>query len=287
VAPGAHVVLRLGDGLVRQYSTCNGPGERSSYTIAVKREPNSRGGSAAVHRLKVGDVVSARDPANNFQVDWSAPHLLLLAGGIGITPLLSMARHALERGHSFELHYFTRTADHIPFREELIQGALAPNTAVHPGIPSNAIDGELRSLFDRCRNGTHVYVCGPRPFMDRARATADSCPAVAQVRWESFEAGAALAAASSGSQAIAVTLARSGKTLAVPAHKSILQVLLENGVDVDSSCMEGVCGLCATAVLDGEPDHRDDVLTPDEKCRGRLMTVCVSRAQGDFLTLDL
>lgn len=285
--PGAHIALRLGEGLMRQYSLCNGPEDDGVYLIAVKREAQSRGGSAAVHRLSEGDLVAATPPVNAFAVDWSAPHLVLLAGGIGITPLLCMARHALQSGHSFELHYFARSPRHAAFHSLLADGPLAPRVAFHFGVEPEDMARALTDLMNSRRAGSHLYLCGPAPFMDEARAIAADCANLAGVHWEYFTPPERDQAAGGESVACTVRLARSGKTFEVPADKSILQVLIENGVAVDSSCMEGVCGLCATRVLEGEPDHRDEVLSDDEKQRCNLMTVCVSRARGGLLVLDL
>lgn len=286
VTPGAHIALRLGESLVRQYSLCNGPDDSAAYLIAVKREAQSRGGSAAVHCLAQGDVVAAAPPVNAFAVDWSAPHLAFLAGGIGITPLLSMAQHALRRGHSFELHYFARSPSHAAFHGALTDGPLAPHVSFHFGIDSDAVSSRLKDLLLTRRAGSHLYVCGPTPFMDEARRIAAGCANLTGIHWEYFTPPAP-APQTGGSTACTVRLARSGKTLEVPADKSILQVLIENAVAVDSSCMEGVCGLCATRVLEGEPDHRDEALSDDDRQRGSLMTVCVSRARGGVLVLDL
>jgi vanillate O-demethylase ferredoxin subunit len=285
--PGAHIALRLGDGLVRQYSLCNGPDESDAYSIAVKREAGSRGGSAAVHRLAQGDVVAAASPVNGFAVDWSAPHLVLLAGGIGITPLLSMARHALQRSHSFELHYFARSPMQAAFHDMLANGPLAPQVVFHFGIEPDAVSPLLQELLPTRRSGAHLYVCGPVPFMDEARRIAAGCASLAGTHWEYFMPPAHMPEAGAATTACTVRLARSGRTLEVPADRSILQVLIENGVTMDWSCMEGVCGLCVTRVLEGEPDHRDDVLSDDERHCGRLMTVCVSRVRGGLLVLDL
>jgi vanillate O-demethylase ferredoxin subunit len=285
--PGAHIALRLGESLVRQYSLCNGPDDRGAYAIAVKREAQSRGGSAAVHRLAPGDVVAAAPPVNGFAVDWSAPHLVLLAGGIGVTPLLSMARHALQRGHSYELHYFARSPAQAAFHDVLADGALAPHVAFHFGVEPDGVSSLLKELLPSRRNGAHLYVCGPVAFMDEARRIAAGCANLAGIHWEYFTPPAHPPEIGAATTACTVRLARSGRTLEVPTDKSILQVLIDNGVSLDWSCMEGVCGLCATRVLEGEPDHRDEVLTEDDKRCGRLMTVCVSRSRGGLLVLDL
>lgn len=289
--PGAHIALRLGDRLVRQYSLCNGPGETSHYMIAVKCEAASRGGSDAVHRLRVGDVVPVAPPVNRFPLDRGARHLVLLAGGIGVTPLLSMAKDAAGRGQSFELHYFARTPEHAAFHGDLAGGALGANVTFHFGVAPEAVGGRMDAILGNAPGDSQIYICGPGPFIDRARIVANDHTAASAVHWESFSAepgtkddGKEMAAPAKGFE---VRLARTGKTLHVGPNDTILQVLQENGVMVDCSCMEGVCGLCITAVLEGEPDHRDEVLTEDEKRDGGHMTVCVSRSKGEVIVLDL
>lgn len=285
--PGSHIALRLGCGLVRQYSLCNGPDDVASYRIAVKREADSRGGSRAVHLLRKGDLVPVAPPVNAFPVDWTAPHLVLLAGGIGITPLLSMARHALRRGHSFELHYFARSPRHAAFHDALRAGDLSPHLELHLGIEAGRVDARLRGLLESRRAGSHLYLCGPRPFMDTARAIAAACAPIAETRWEYFAPSEPAGEAPGGDAAFEVRLSRSGQTFEVPPGKTILQVLLENGIVADCSCMEGICGICVTRVLEGEPDHRDEFLTEEEKRPGDQMTICVSRARSRLLVLDL
>lgn len=287
IEPGAHIALRLGDGLIRQYSLCNGPGEAREYHIAVKREPASRGGSAAVHRLTVGDMVPVTAPVNRFPVDPSARHLILLAGGIGITPLVCMAKDALRRGQSFELHYFARSQGHAAFHDLLTAGALAHHTTFHFGIASDGVGARMEALLDSAPAGSKLYVCGPDAFIEVARVLGGAHPMLSAVHWESFAAERGAGAAAEGSSGFAVRLARSGRTLQVAPDKTILQVLQENGVVVDCSCMEGVCGLCITSVLEGEPEHRDEVLTDEEKARGDQMTICVSRCRGELLVLDI
>ncbi|WP_119462604.1 PDR/VanB family oxidoreductase [Rhodospirillaceae bacterium SYSU D60014] len=285
--PGAHITLRLAEKLVRQYSLYNGPGEKRHYHIAVKREADSRGGSEAVHRLRVGDIVRVAPPDNKFPLDRSARHLVLLAGGIGITPLLSMAKDARRRGQSFELHYFARTPQHAAFHDFLASHVFASHVQFHFGVEADAVGARMDALLRGAPTGSQLYVCGPNAFIDRARSVAASCQALSAVHWESFTAEPGSRPAAEATSGFAVRLARTGKTLRVDPGKTILQVLQENGVAVDCSCMEGVCGLCITRVLEGEPEHRDEVLSDEERRSGDLMTVCVSGCKGDLLVLDI
>lgn len=305
--PGAHVILRLGEGLVRQYSLCNGPGEAGYYQIAVKREEQSRGGSVAVHALQVGDTLAVGAPVNNFPLDRTAPALVLLAAGIGITPLLSMAKDAADRGQAFELHYFARDKERAAFHDLLVEASFSDRVSFHFGVGRDRVPSRIDEVLAAAPAGAQVYICGPAPFIETARTAVERCPELGGAFWESFgpaksksadDAGPGDGAdqsggnqsggnQSSGDEPFEVVLARSGKTLTVPANKTVLQVLAENGVMVDTSCMEGVCGLCVTDVLEGEPDHRDEVLTDEERRQGNLMTVCVSRCKGPRIVLDI
>ncbi|BBK34099.1 vanillate O-demethylase ferredoxin subunit [Stella humosa] len=282
---GAHIRVRVGDGPVRQYSLMNGPDDAEAYRIAVKLEPASRGGSAAMHRLTPGDTVLASLPVDGFPVDWRAGPLLLLAGGIGVTPLLGMARHAMARGHPFELHHFARSAEAAAFADTLQSGEFAGRASGHFGLDGAAVPARLAAILGRAAaSGTHAYICGPAPFMDAARTAGLLALGADALHFEYFSAGEADAGTD---RDLTVRLGLSGRTLAVPAGRSILSVLLENGVEVDCSCMEGVCGMCVTEVLAGEPDHRDHFLSEQARGAGDIMTVCVSRARGPELTLAL
>lgn len=285
--PGAHITLRLTEMLARQYSLCNGVDEEGHYHIAVKREPNSRGGSEAVHRLRVGDIVRVMPPVNNFPLDRAARHLVFLAGGIGITPFISMVKDARRRGQSFELHYFARTPQHAAFYDFLAGPVLAPHVDFHFGVEADSVAERMDALLREVPNGSQLYVCGPSAFINRARSVAASHQNVSAVRWESFAGEPASHPATEFNVGFSVHLARTGKTLQVDPDKTVLQVLQENGIAVDCSCMEGVCGLCVTPVLEGQLDHRDEVLSDEEKRSGKFMAVCVSRCKGDLLVLDI
>ncbi|WP_395713663.1 flavin reductase family protein [Reyranella sp.] len=185
------------------------------------------------------------------------------------------------------VHSFARSPEQAAFHDMLAGGPLAPHVRFHFGIEPNGVSPILRELLSTRHSGAHLYACGPVPFMDEARRIAEGCTNLAGIHWEYFTLPAYVPEAGGVSDAFTVRLARAGRTFEVPADKSILQVLIENGVTMDWSCMEGVCGLCATRVLEGEPDHRDDVLSTEERQRDRLMTVCCSRARGGLLVLDL
>ncbi len=308
--PGAHLRLVLADGVVRQYTLCNGPADREVYRIAVKREAQSRGGSAAIHALRPGDQIGYDGPFNHFEVDWSRPHLILAAAGIGITPILSMARHAGARGHSFEMHYFVRSESHAAFLATL-RAEAGERLCVHAGLEPDAVAVQLRRMLSAQPAGSALYLCGPSRFMSAARAIAAESPGIAAVHSESFAAelpteriavsGRSPAAApgepapagqgdapgSPASPAFRVRLARSGGEYEVPPERTILEVLEAAGVDVLCSCRGGVCGMCVTEVLEGEPEHRDDFLSDASKEQGQLMAICVSRSRHPLLVLDL
>lgn len=281
--PGAHVDLHLPNGLVRQYSITNGPGEMLAYRIAVKREPNSRGGSAAIcDGLRVGDVLAVSEPRNNFPLRRDATHTIFIAGGIGVTPLLAMAR-ALQRSRlGFDFHAFARSAAHLPLADEL--EALGDNLVRHLGLDPDATAEQIRRLLGTYRFGQQVYVCGPGPMLERARTlAADLGWPDEAVHFEYFSNTRRIDTSSS----FTVELARSALSLAVPAGKSILEVLREHGIAVPSSCEQGACGTCLARVLEGEPEHQDVYLNSSERAGNTVMMTCVSRARSARLVLDI
>ncbi|WP_028997926.1 PDR/VanB family oxidoreductase [Azohydromonas australica] len=285
-SPGAHIDVHLGDGLVRQYSLCNGPADADCYIIGVKREPSSRGGSSALHDLvQEGDMLQIGAPRNNFELRDTAGHYMLVAGGIGITPMLSMARHLLARGASFELHYFARSIAQTAFHKVLSAPAFAGRVDFHYALEADAVRSKLRKLLWERRANAHLYLCGPRPFMDTVQDVASATWPPDAVHLEYFSADANALAAPCAS--FVVRLARSGGDYVVPAEQSIVQALAQYGVAVDVSCEQGVCGTCLTGVLAGEPDHRDSFLTDDERRACDKLMPCVSRSRTDVLILDL
>lgn len=283
---GAHIDVHIQPGLVRQYSLYNRPGETHRYRIAVLRDPASRGGSVAMHeRVAEGDLIQIGAPRNLFPMAPGRRHLLL-AGGIGITPLLAMAETLATRGADFELHYCARSAARTAFRPYLQACAYADRVQFHldDGAPSQKLD--LATLAGSPETDTHIHVCGPNGFIDHVLATfrAHAWPET-QLHVERFAAAPAAADAIDG--AFEVELARSGRRLHIPAGTSVAQVLHAHGVDLPVSCEQGVCGTCLTRVLDGIPDHRDLYLTPDEQAANNQFTPCCSRALSARLVLDL
>jgi vanillate O-demethylase ferredoxin subunit len=286
-SPGSHIDVSTPGGPVRQYSLCNGPDESNSYLIAVKREPASRGGSAAMHeRIKEGDALVVGEPRNHFPLDWSAKHHLLLAGGIGITPILSMARHLHAAGAAFQLHYFTRSMEHTAFHESLSDPGLRGNVVFHYGLEPDELSAYLgKLLLTRPAEG-HLYFCGPRPFMDLIETTAKVTWPAESVHLEYFAADST-ALSDSPQTTFEVRLARSGGTYVVPEDKTIVEALMEHGVRIETSCEQGVCGTCLTGVCEGVPDHRDLFLTNQEKQAGDKLIPCVSRSRSSVLVLNL
>jgi vanillate O-demethylase ferredoxin subunit len=277
--------VHLAPGLIRQYSLCNSPRERHRYLIAVKKEPQSRGGSLAMHALVEGRALTISQPRNNFSLHPSASHHVLLAGGIGVTPVLSMAHELLSTGTSFELLYFTRSNAHTAFAAVLSSEQFEGYVQLHPAVQAGALEALLRRLLARPPADTHAYVCGPPPFMDLVtRVAAEGLPAGA-IHKEYF--AAAPAPQPVHDAAFQVRLARTGRTYDVGAGQTIVAALAAHGVNIATSCEQGVCGTCITDVLEGVPDHRDLILSGDEKAAGNLITPCVSRSKTNLLVLDV
>ncbi len=281
--PGAHIDVHMPNGIVRQYSITNGPGEHQSYVIGVKREETSGGGSECMHdKVREGDVLAISEPRNNFPLRRDAVKTLLVAGGIGITPLLSMARVLRKSALPFELHYFAQSQRHMAFAPVL--ETLGDGLVAHTGLDADATGERLRTILADYRPAMHLYICGPGPMLQAARDIAAELgwPEEA-VHFEYFKNTLEI----DDSSSFQVDLARSVMTLDVPAGKTILEVLRENGVDVPSSCEQGACGTCLTSVIAGEPDHQDVFLSDSEKKSGTCIMTCVSRAKSDRLVLDI
>lgn len=285
-APGSHIDLHFGDSLVRQYSLCNGPLERDRYVVAVKREPRSRGGSVALHeRIRVNDVVGVTGPRNHFPLAEAGGEHLLLAAGIGVTPLLSMARHLQATAKPFRLKYFTRSKEHTAFHSELSEPAWQEQVEFLHGLDPAQLTAYFGRLFSQVPEDGHVYVCGPRPFMDLALDSASEFYPKGNIHSEYFSSDTAALARET--REFTVRCARSDRTLVVPPDRSILDVLSINGIEVDVVCEQGVCGTCMTGVLEGRPDHRDSFLTEEERKANDQIMVCCSRSLDPLLILDI
>ncbi|MGW3198588.1 PDR/VanB family oxidoreductase [Streptomyces sp. NPDC001118] len=277
--PGAHLDLLLADGLERQYSIYGDPAERDLWRIAVLREPEGRGGSAFVHeRLQPGETIRVRGPRNNFPLRPAARYLFI-AGGIGITPVLPMLRAVDTAGTDWSLLYGGRTRNSMAFLDELTR--YGERVAVRPQDEAGLLD--LASYLGAPEPDTAVYCCGPGALLDAVEqySAANGWP---EPQTERFQPRAQ---AASPDAPFELVLARSGLTLNVAEHTSVLETVHAAGVEVLYSCTEGTCGTCETDVLEGVPDHRDSLLTADERATGETMMICVSRCQGDRLVLDL
>ena len=284
--PGCHIDLLLAPGLIRHYSVLNGPGDRDGYLIAAKLEDPSRGGSRLLHESCFPDgAIEAGALRNNFPLRPEATRHVLLGGGIGITPLLSMARALHAVGGSFELNYFARSPDHAAFRDVPDAEGFGTSVAMVYGAGPAEVADHVHRALAATPPGTHCYICGPAGFMQCAIAQATDVLPSNAVHRESFTA--APPADMQANQPFVVRLARQGLDVAVAADKSIVEALAEAGVAVPVSCEQGVCGTCVTRVVSGEPDHRDNFLMDDEKAAGDMMTLCVSRSRSGLLSLDL
>ncbi|CAN7286617.1 PDR/VanB family oxidoreductase [Paraburkholderia sp. SIMBA_054] len=285
--PGSHIDLHLGQGITRQYSLCGPHGDTSGYQVAVKLEPTSRGGSKFVHEsLEIGSELRISAPRNHFEMSANAGHTLLVAGGIGITPIISMARALGAKQQQFELLYFSRSDRHAAFRDELEAGPLQASCRLLFGLEHDAVEEVLEGALNDRYEDSHLYLCGPKAFMDTVRAVAARCGWPEDAVHLEYFAGAD--PTDQGTQtSFDVKLARSGKVLTVPADKTIVDMLRVEGVEVETSCEQGVCGTCVTRVLDGVPEHHDCFLTAQEQRQGDCMAVCISRSKSKLLVLDL
>jgi vanillate monooxygenase ferredoxin subunit len=279
---GAHIDVHLGDGLIRQYSLINTTGTDGSYRIAVKLEPNSRGGSQRMHAIAEGDVLTIGLPRNNFALDPAAGHSILLAGGIGVTPLLGMASRLIAKEASFSFDYFARSRNAMAFADEI--GRVALGSRFHLGLDGDAVGAELANVLKTPPPDSHVYACGPVLFMRAVRDIIAAKPGPV-LHLEYFAADPATADFPSG--AFRVKLAKSDKMVVVGADQTIVEALAAAGIEVETSCEQGVCGTCLTTVLAGRPDHRDMLLTDEEQQAGDKMLLCVSRSLDPELVLDL
>ncbi|EFL29237.1 phenoxybenzoate dioxygenase beta subunit [Streptomyces himastatinicus ATCC 53653] len=279
--PGSHIDLVLPEGATRQYSLCGDRWDAHTYRIAVLREPAGRGGSAYVHdRLRPGDRVGVGGPRNHFPLVPSEKYFFI-AGGIGITPLLPMVHQAELLGADWQLLYGGRTRASMAFRQELTD---AYGERVHV-VPQDELGlPDLAALLGTPRPGTKVYCCGPAPLLAAVEAACAAWPPYA-LRFERFTAAAQTGPVRE--TPFEVELRRTGHTVTVTPEVSVLEAVRRAGADVLSSCEQGTCGTCLTPVLEGQPDHRDSVLTDQQRRANDCMFVCVSRSCGDRLVLDL
>ncbi len=282
---GAHVEIRLGDQMVRSYSLSNNPAETHRYAVAVLREEAGRGGSLAMHdRVSVGDILEVSAPRNRFPLAGEEARFhLLLAGGIGVTPMMAMIHELEARGAAWHMHYCTRSPERTAFQTALAPHIAAGKVTLHHdgGDPTRGLD--LAATLTKFEVGNHIYFCGPPGFMSATKAALVSWP-VHTVHFEYFTASDDAKDLQAENNPFEIKIHSTGKVLEVPTDKSILDVLRENGLTIDSDCEDGFCGTCITRFLSGDPDHRDTVLSDGE--RRSYMMLCCSRAKG-MLELDL
>lgn len=282
---GAHIDVCINNGLIRQYSLCNRQEDRDRYRLGILREPNSRGGSEAMHdKVKIGDLLTISAPKNHFPLE-PAKRTLLFAGGIGITPLLCMAERLAHTQAEFELHYCTRSMTRTAFLDEIQEASFSYNVHLHfdDGKADQKLD--LISLATKPAPDTQVYVCGPSGFIEYVLSTfRDQGWSDAQLHTEYFSG---VETVQEDDDSFEVKIASSGASFEVPADKTVHQVLSENGIEIMVSCEQGVCGTCLTRILEGEPDHRDLYLDDSEHAANDQFTPCCSRAKSKTLVLDL
>jgi vanillate monooxygenase ferredoxin subunit len=282
---GSHIDVQVPGGLTRQYSLCNDSGEQHRYRIAVLRDAASRGGSVGMHdAVREGDVIHISEPRNHFPLH-HAKRSILFAGGIGVTPLLCMAQRLAKIDADFRMHYCTRSPERTAFRDEIAASAFAARVQFHfdSGPPSQKL--HLEKVLAQPDPDTHLYICGPTGFIDWVvgAAKAQGWP-TDQVHLEYFGAGPQ---DTSGDGTFEVKIASTGKVYPVAKDQSVVHALQAHGIEILTSCEQGVCGTCITRVLEGECDHRDLYFTDDEKAKNDQFTPCCSRAKSGVLVLDL
>lgn len=282
---GCHIDLHLPNGMIRSYSLLNDQSERNRYVVAVNKDAASRGGSSFIHEtVQAGNIINISHPRNNFVLQEDAAHSVLIAGGIGIMLLLSMICRLETLGRSWELFYAARTRVAAAFIDEL--------NALRPDVRSNVhvtFDQEppgrmlnLSAIINNAPANAHLYCCGPVPMLEAFEAAAANRPAD-HVHVEYFKTKVEPAARGG----FDVKLARSNRTIAVPAGKTILNALLDAGIAVSYACTEGVCGTCETRIVEGVPDHRDAFLSKEEQAANKTMMICCSGSKSPTLVLNL
>lgn len=280
---GAHIDVHVSAELIRQYSLSNAPGHSSSYRLGILKDPNSRGGSVAIHdEFKEGTEIQISAPRNHFPLDLSAEKTILIGGGIGITPMLTMAYELKKQQKEFEFHYCCRSEDSAGFLEEL-KTEFSEQLQLHFDDKPDEQRFSPETVFSNFNSGVHLYVCGPTGFMDWVIESAENSGFDKEnVHFEYFNAEV-----DSSGAAFEVEARESGVTVQVEDGQSIAEALKAAGVAVDVSCEQGVCGTCICDVLEGTPDHKDHFLTDEEKDDNDQIVVCCSRAKTDRLVLEI
>lgn len=283
VEAGAHIDVHLPNGMVRQYSLCQNPNDEGKFRLGILRDPESRGGSvSAFDEIKDGMQIQVSEPKNLFPL-LKAKHSVLIGGGIGITPLITMAYQLASEGASFELHYCGASPENCAFVDEIKNGELAKYTTFHFKSEGASHRAFFESAIKNIDFESHIYTCGPVGFMDWVinLATTHDFPEQ-QIHKEYFQVET-----DTSGDSFEVVAERSGKIIMVEAGETILQALAKEGIDIEMSCEQGVCGTCMCDVIEGEPDHRDVYFTDEEKASNEQILVCCSRSKTPRLVLDI
>lgn len=283
---GSHIDLHIREGLIRQYSLCNDPAENHRYLLGVLKEPISTGGSIAMHEnVQEGDTVEVSQPRNSFHLIEEADYSLLLAGGIGVTPILAMAQRLVTLGKKFDMHYCTRSRARCAFHDMLQNSSYTERVHIHFDDGPKEQLLEIPGLLKEYPAGANVYVCGPKGFMDVVISNAEQHWPAGTVHREYFSADPQ--AGHDDDDSFEVKIASTGETYTIPSDQSIVEALLEHDIEIPVSCEQGICGTCLTPVIEGTPDHRDLFLSSAEHEANDQMTLCCSRSKSDILVLDL
>ncbi|MCH2051973.1 oxidoreductase [Acinetobacter pittii] len=283
VEAGAHIDVHLPNGMVRQYSLCQNPNDEGKFRLGILRDPESRGGSiSAFDEIKDGMQIQVSEPKNLFPL-LKAKHSVLIGGGIGITPLITMAYQLAHEGASFELHYCGASPEKCAFVDEIKNGELAKHTTFHFKSEGASHRAFFESAIKDIDSESHIYTCGPVGFMDWVinLATTHNFPEQ-QIHKEYFQVET-----DTSGDSFEVVAERSGKIIMVEAGETILQALAKEGIEIEMSCEQGVCGTCMCDVIEGEPDHRDVYFTDEEKASNEQILVCCSRSKTPRLVLDI
>ncbi|MEH6457453.1 MAG: PDR/VanB family oxidoreductase [Cocleimonas sp.] len=280
---GAHIDVYLDDGLIRQYSIWDWSEDKIRVSIAVKREDEGNGGSLKMHQLKVGDLIGTDGPRNHFKLLPNASHYTLIAGGIGVTPIFAMARELVSQNAKVDIYYLVQKEELAAFKPHFERLSLGDQTESSYQLHCDDKDGmfDFDSLVKEIPIDSVIYTCGPEPMLNKVIDTVKTHA----LHFERFTLSTEDAEKENTS--FEVKINSSGKVYTVNEDETILTVLSDNGVDVPSACAAGLCGTCITDVLEGEIDHRDGILSDDEKASNEYMCVCISRAKSAQITLDL
>ncbi|WP_216895301.1 PDR/VanB family oxidoreductase [Nocardia alni] len=281
--PGAHLALHLPNGMVREYSLCSDPADARRWTVAVLRKPDSRGGSSHIHdALPVGALIDVDGPRNAFSLEQDAAEHILVAGGIGITPIISMVRCLERQGRRWRLLYTGRSRSTMAFLDEITE-LPADRVTVHADDEADGAYPDIAGLLAHLPPTALVYCCGPEPLMTACGAALTD---PTRIRLERFKAPESATATEMNAE-FDVVIATTGQRVHVDASTSVLDALEAAGIPMASSCTEGICGTCEVAVVRGDIDHRDFVLGSGEQASGTTMLPCVSRCRSAELVLDL